>query len=244
MEPHDERHEPEKPDRNPHHRGTQHLRVGIEIRRESTRVVSIWVVDQPAVQFDRIRGPVFARVDVGTAPVLVEGFADPRVTRSTYREKVGHHFGVAPAGIVHVSVPFTDVRELAELRIRVIDATTAQPSGGDPKSVTGIFDSPPPSMHVIADVPAATLRHHPDWVKVAETIGLPVRPGCFEVYRAADGRYRWRLRRANGDVVAESAAAYPTREGCDADIGWVRANAEAIDVTGADSGSGSGPCGS
>ena len=139
-------------------------------------------------------------------------------------------------------MPFTDLRELAEVRIRVIDATTAQPSGGDPKSVTGVFDSPPPSTHVIADVPAVTLRQHPDWVKVATTIGLPVKHGCFEVYRTADSRYRWRLRRTNGEVVAESTAAYQTREACEAEIGWVRANAGAIELSASDAAP--GPCGS
>jgi uncharacterized protein YegP (UPF0339 family) len=231
MEPPD-RYEPPAHDRNPHHRGARHLRVGIELGRDGARVSSIWLVDQPAVQFDRIRSPIFARVDVGTATVLVEGFADPRVARSTFREKVGHHYGVAPSGIVHVSVPYTDVRELAEVRIRVIDGTTAaqQPSGGDPKAVAAVFDDPPASMHVVADVLAASLRRHPDWGKVAVAIGLPTTHGCFQIQRGADGRFRWRLRRANGDLVAESASDYPTREACEADIAWLKANACDLDI--------------
>jgi uncharacterized protein YegP (UPF0339 family) len=235
MEPPDG-YEPTAQDRNPHHRGTRHLRVGIELGRDGARVRSIWVVDQPAVQFDRIRSPIFARVDVGAATVLVEGFADPRVTRSTHREKVGHHYGVAPSGIVHVSVPYTDVRELAEVRIRVIDATTAaqQPAGDDPKSVAAVFDDPPASMHVVADVPAASLRRHPDWGKVAEAIGLPIARGCFQIQRGPDGRFRWRLRRADGDLVAESARPFPTREACEADIAWIKTNASDLDISAAD----------
>src|SRR5262249_43932253 len=161
------------------HRGWHHLRVGLEIAGRSVRVVSIWVVDKPAFQADRLSGAFFARVDVGHEPVLLEAFADPRVTRGTYRERVGHSFGLEESGIVSVSVPFTDLRELTDVRIRVIDFSKAGAFAGDPSSVAKLFDSPPDSSPIVADINAASLRKHPDWLKVATALGLPARAGCF-----------------------------------------------------------------
>jgi uncharacterized protein YegP (UPF0339 family) len=218
----------------PHHRGWRHLRVGLEIRDAAVRVTSLWVVEQPAIQSSRLVGPIFTRVDLATTPVLLEGFADPRVTRSTYREKLGHHYSRSATGIVEVSVPFTDVRELADIRIRLIDASTSQTTAGDPALVEGLFDRPRESMVVVGDIGAASLRQHPDWLKVAARLGLPAVPGCIEIYLDAEKRYRWRICRASGDVLAESAKAYETREACEADVAWMRAHAGSLEVCAAD----------
>ncbi len=224
---------PEKPP--PHHRGWQHLRVGLEIRGTSVRVNSIWLVDQPALQATRLMGPIFTRVDLGTTPVLVEAFADPRVTRSTYREKVGHHYGMSESGLVYVSVPFTDVRELSDIHIRVIDASTSRDAVGDPAFVAELFDRPPDSMQIVGTVTAVSLLQHPDWLKVAPELGLSAVAGCIEIYIDPEKRYRWRIRRVSGEVVAEGARAHGTREACDADVAWVRAHVASLEVLASDS---------
>jgi uncharacterized protein YegP (UPF0339 family) len=202
----------------------------------------MWVVDQPAVQAERLIGPVFTRVDLAAEPVLVEAFADPRITRGTYREKVGHSYGVGESGIVYVSVPFTDVRELSDVRIRVIDTSKAGSFAGDPASVAAFFDSPPEPSPIVGDIGATALRKHPDWLKVATALALPAKAGCLEIYLDHEGRYRWRLRRASGEIVADGAGPFLTREACEADIAWVRAHAASIEVLGLDSNGGtSGP---
>lgn len=223
---------PKKPP--PHHRGWQHLRVGLEMRGASVRVNSIWLVDQPALQAARLVGPIFTRVDTGTTPVLLEAFADPRVTRSTYREKVGHHYGRSDSGLVYVSVPFTDIRDLTDIRIRVIDASTARDTVGDPAFVAALFDRPPESMQVVGDVTAASLRQHPDWLTVAPALGLAAVAGCIEIYIDPEKRYRWRIRRVSGEVVAEGARSHGTRDACEADVAWVRAHVASLEVIASD----------
>jgi hypothetical protein len=194
----------------------------------------MWVVEQPAIQSSRLVGPIFTRVDVATTAVLLEGFADPRVTRSTYREKLGHHYGRSTVGTVHVSVPFTDVRELADVRIRLIDASRSPETAGDPAFVEGLFDRPRESMTVVGDIGAASLKQHPDWLKVAAQLGLPAVAGCIEIYLDAEKRYRWRVCRASGDVLAEGTRAHTTREACEADVAWMRAHVASLDVCASD----------
>jgi len=46
----------------------------------------------------------------------------------------------------------------------------------------------------------------------------------FEIYRDTAGKFRWRLKAPNGEIIAASEA-YSTREGCERAIESVKANA-------------------
>lgn|SRR5262245_35244654 len=219
---------------NANHRGSRHLRVGLEIHTRSVTVAAIWVVDQPAIQASRLVGAVLTRVDVGGRPALVQAFADPRVTRGTYRKVVGHSYTIEESGLVYVAVPFSDLRQLTDVRIRVIDASKSRGSASDPGGVAALFDSPPDSMSLVADLDVESLKKHRDWLKVGTTLGVPAEAGHFEVYADRDGRYCWRLRRASGDIVADSGRGFPSREACEADVQWVRTYAASLRIVALD----------
>ena len=55
----------------------------------------------------------------------------------------------------------------------------------------------------------------------------------FELYRDAGGHWRWRLRTANGEVVADSAEGYARREDCEHGIALVKGSgaASTVDMT-------------
>jgi len=214
-----------EPPRKDSHRGTRHLRVGLEISARSVTVTSMWVVDQPVVQASRLVGGILARVDVGGRPALVQAFSDPRVTRGVYRREVGHSRGIEESGIVYVSVPFTDLRELADVRIRLLDASKSRASVNDVGGVARLFDSLPESMGLVADIDTGSLKKHHDWLNVAQTLGIPAEAGRFEIFVDRDGTHRWRLRRASGEVVAESGQSFASRDACERDIQWVRTHA-------------------
>jgi uncharacterized protein YegP (UPF0339 family) len=211
-------------------RGVRHLRVGILMQGRNIRVDSIWVVDQPAIQAATLVEPILARVDVAGRLVLVQAIADPRITRGTFRKELGHHYGVADSGTFYVSAPFSDVRDLSEIRIRVIDASRSRGSATDPDSVAALFDRTPDSMSIIADIGATVLQTHRDWTKVATELALPTEVGRFEIYIDSSRAFRWRLKRSGYGIVGESAHAHPTREACEEEIRWIRAQAESLSV--------------
>ncbi|WP_298953783.1 DUF1508 domain-containing protein [uncultured Methylobacterium sp.] len=55
----------------------------------------------------------------------------------------------------------------------------------------------------------------------------------FEIYRDSPGQWRWRLRAANGETIADSAEGYVRREDCEHGIALVRGAGEApvVDMT-------------
>ena len=55
----------------------------------------------------------------------------------------------------------------------------------------------------------------------------------FELYKGHDGEWRWRLRAANGNVIADSAEGYERRGDCERGIELVRssANASLVDMS-------------
>ncbi len=62
------------------------------------------------------------------------------------------------------------------------------------------------------------------------------RGSSFEVYRDGKGEWRWRLKAANGKVIADSAEGYKDRADCPRGIALVRAEAPTarlLDATGA-----------
>jgi uncharacterized protein YegP (UPF0339 family) len=201
----------------------------------------MWVVEQPAIQANRLADPILTRVDLAGQPILVEAFQDPRITRGTFRiEEAGHSYRTEDSGIVYVSVPFNEGRELSTLRIRVIDGSKDRAPATDPTAVAALFDNPPQSMPIVGDIDAASLRKHPDWLKIATALRLPAEAGRFEIYIDQEGRYRWRLQSTSGEIVADSSEAYPTREACEAGINWIRSHAASLEVVALDLGGGTG----
>jgi uncharacterized protein YegP (UPF0339 family) len=228
--------------RHPSLRGCRHLRVGIELRDSGASVKSIWVVDQPVVQLPQTGAPIYVRVDIAGRPVLLQGVLDPRVCRGVYRRKHGHSYWRAEAAMLFVSVPFDDERELIEMRIRVLDATRAGVAPVEHEPVSCLFDTPPQAATMIVDFGIDVLRRHLDFVEVAKCLGWIVNPGTFEICADPAGGFRWRLRRIDGAVMAESARAYPTRAACEEDVRWVKANAAASPIASHDLPGGSCKC--
>lgn len=212
------------------HRGTRHLRVGLQIGQGDARVSSIWVVEQPAVQHARLVEPVLAQVEVAGQPVLVEAFADPRVSRGVYMQGRGHSYSVSDTGTVFVSVPFSDLTELSDLRIRLVDASNAKAPAADALAAAPMFQGEVEGARLLGEVDVADLQKHPDWPKVADTLGVAAETGRFEVYVDTAGEYRWRLRRPDGQIVADSGEGYRKRQECEADLRWVRGNAATANV--------------
>jgi uncharacterized protein YegP (UPF0339 family) len=55
-------------------------------------------------------------------------------------------------------------------------------------------------------------------------------PAKFEVYKDAKDEYRWRLRAANGQVIATSGEGYTSRASCLNGIESVKSNAPGAEV--------------
>lgn len=214
-------------------RGARHLRVGIELHARSARVYAIWVVEQPSVQVVLRGQPLLVRIDLAGKPVLVQALADPRVTRGVYQKELGHSWGTAENGVLFVEVPFFDLPQLRDLRIRVLNVAKTPTGEVDPDALAALFDRPPPDAQLAVDLDAATLMRHPDWVKVSGALGVPLAAGRFEVYVDKAGEYRWRLLRGR-EIVADSGEGYATRGACEADLRWLRANAASASVAALD----------
>jgi hypothetical protein len=216
-----------------HLRGTRQLRVGLELGARSARVRSMWRVEQPAVQVVARGQPLLARVDLAGKPVLLQALADPRATRGVYRQGLGHSYGRTDTGVLYVTVPFTDLRELGQLRIRLLDVTRNRTGEIRPDALAALFEHPAEGTHLLADVDAAELMRHPDWAKVAGGPGVATAAGRFEIYVDHAGEHRWRLLRG-AEIVADSGEGYPTREACEADLRWVRAHAADAEIVSLD----------
>lgn len=217
-------------------RGTRHLRVGVEIGgAQAPRVTSVWLVEQPAVQHLALTAPIITRIDVGGRPVLVQSSADPRVVRGTHRDDRGHSFLLADAGILYVSVPFTEAIELGTVRIHIAELEGVAVAR-DPVSLAQAFDDPPPGACPLGTVTAPDLERHPDWEQVARALGFEAPPGCFEIHQGDDGRFHWCLRRRDGRVMACSPTGHEERRACEQELRWVRERAAACLVRARDLG--------
>lgn len=52
----------------------------------------------------------------------------------------------------------------------------------------------------------------------------------FELYRNTRKEYRWRLKAANGKIMADSGEGYINKADCSAGIEWVKQNARGATV--------------
>jgi uncharacterized protein YegP (UPF0339 family) len=215
-------------------RPSRYLRVGIAVRERSVAVASIWLVEQPAARRATFADPMLIRVDVAGTVRVLESQPDPRVSRSVIREGSGHSYGVAEEGILLVPVPFVSVAELADVRIRLTDLTGVALREQDPASLARLIENPVAGMRTVYEIGTADLVAAADWPAVAAQLGIPADAGRFEIYVDRAGEYRWRLRRADGEIVADSGQGYRTREQCEADLAWVRTHAASAPVTSLD----------
>jgi uncharacterized protein YegP (UPF0339 family) len=205
-------------------RGERRIRVALEVGPRSVGVAGMWPLESPAVQRPTLDGTHVAQVTVGGATVLLQSFDDPRIVRGIAPPgEVGHSFGMQDRALVHVDVPLPAESLPGEIAIRLSDLTKVTRRPTDPDALEGLLERPPRAARLVAEVTAAQLAEHPDWA----TLGLPGVPpipptGEFEIYVDRAGRYRWRLRRPDGKIVADSGQGYRDREECESDLRWIR----------------------
>jgi uncharacterized protein YegP (UPF0339 family) len=215
-------------------KGAHHLRVSVELRPRSVRVVSLWVVDQPVIQRAQLTKPLIARIDLAGKPILLEAFDDPRIIRGIFKEGAGHSYIIENTGIVNISVPFTDVQQLSDLRIRMIDTSKVKFENTMATNILNIIDESPRSMQILGEIDFTTLVTNKDWPEVARHLGIQSEPGRFEIFRDRQRKYRWRLRRPDGEIVASSNQGFSDRDACEADIRWILTNAASTQVVSLD----------
>jgi uncharacterized protein len=214
--------------------GTRHLRVTLALGSRSLAVRSIWLVDGPAIVPATLANPILVRVDVAGGMTSVQTHADPRVSRGTMREGLGHSFATSDEGLLRVSVPFVATTELNDVRIRATDLTDVRVPERSADALARLFDEPLPAMRAVREVGTADLVASRDWAEVAGALGISAGAGRYEIYVDRAGRYRWRLRRSDGQIVADSGGGYAAREACEADLRWVQANAGTAPVVSLD----------
>lgn len=212
-------------------RPRRHLRVGVRFTNRSATVTSVWLVDTPATSTRPTGHPVITRVDLGSRLVDVARHPDPRVQRSTMAGARGHHYSQHDEGIVYINVPFATATELSGLQIRIVDATAVAPGPLSASQLAELVDAPPAKVGAVRTIGLADLQAIPDWSAVAVALGTPTQAGAFELFMDRAGRFRWRLRRPGGDIVAVSGEGFGTRAQCEAELAWVRANSAHVAVT-------------
>jgi hypothetical protein len=204
-------------------RGERHLRVTVELSETAARVLGVSLLDGPAVQRRTLSGAVAVRVDVNGAVALTDAFDDPRITRASSRpESQEHRFLSNPTGVAVVDVPLgREPLETVELRFADLSAVTSRST--EPAAIAKYFDARTRGSRRRGTVTLEHLASHPDWAKIASSVGVAARTlERFEIYRDRQKRYRWRLRRPDGEVVADSGQGYADREACERDLRWIR----------------------
>jgi uncharacterized protein YegP (UPF0339 family) len=206
--------------------------VAIEVRDRSARVASAWLVDGPAVQSDHLAGDWVGRVDVDGRPVLVQSFDDPLLVRGIGRPRdPTHSYLREDRGMLEIDVPLAATEPAGDITVRVADLTGLPDRPTEPEALARLFDDRPRRLRMRATITSAELESHPDFVAVAPAIGRGVAPQeRFEIYRDRAGRFRWRLRRHDGQIVADSGQGYERREDCEADLRWIRSAAPNVPV--------------
>ncbi|HYC92333.1 MAG TPA: DUF1508 domain-containing protein [Thermoanaerobaculia bacterium] len=187
------------------------------------------MVQQPALY-----KPILIRVDIAGLTRFVETVDDPRDTRGVYRPQLGHSHGRAASGTLYASIPFDSPGEILNAQVLIADVSEAVKRVHDPEALAAMLDDSEAPVQAMGIVAAPQLTTHRDWDRVADVLGLPRQVNRYEIYRDREGRIRWRLRRANGEIVAESAESYADRKACEEDLRWIRANAATASIVALD----------
>ena len=217
---------------NPAWRGARHLRVTLVVEPDVLKVDGLQVVDGPAVQRPVLDGAHLALVSLAGAAALLVSFDDPLVVRgASRREQAGHRFDRTDQGRVVVDVPLPADGLPGDIAIRVVDLAKAPKHPTTPESLAKWLADAGDAMRTTGVVTMADLVRHPAWT----TTGLPgtatpLPVGHYELYVDRAGQYRWRLRRPDGEIVADSGQGYRDRAACEADLRWIREHAGAVEV--------------
>ena len=184
-------------------RGARRLRVTLEIGRRSVRVQGLVSLDGPAVQRPTLDGTHVAQVTMDGKTILLQSFDDPFLVRGSARpEKPGHSYARKNRALVHVDVPVPAGGPRGEIAIRIVDVSKVPRRPTDPERLERLFDSAPKALRTVVRVTGAELAAHPDWATAGLPGGLRTSvAGWFELYVDRAGRYRWRLRRPDGQIV-------------------------------------------
>jgi uncharacterized protein YegP (UPF0339 family) len=209
--------------------GPRRLRVGVEVSDTGLAVASIWVGETRALQAAHLRKPLLASVKLAGTTVLVEALDHPLVARGKALAGRGHSRRALSRGLIRVSVPFSDPAELNALQITVADVSRVRRDRNDAEAAA-LLEAPTADVDVLGSLTIAQLASHPDWPAVAAQLGLPVDPAHFEIYVDRASQYRWRLRRPDGEIVADSGQGYRRLADCEADLAWIRGNAAFVPV--------------
>jgi uncharacterized protein YegP (UPF0339 family) len=206
------------------HRGERRIRVALEIKPRSARVAGIWPLEGPAVQRPALDGTHVAQVLLAGATVLIQSFDDPLLVRGVAPPgELGHSYARAGSALINVDVPLPQGDLPGEIAIRIVDLSKLSRRPTDPEGVQALLDAQPRQARTLAEVNAAQLVEHPDWATLGLR-GVPSIPpaGGFEIYLDRASRFRWRLRRPDGQIVADSSQGYNDRAACEADLRWIR----------------------
>jgi uncharacterized protein len=204
--------------------GSSHLRIGVEFSEKSLRVFSMWVVKQPLVQSAILNRNIVAQVNVIRHQTLIQTFADPRISRGIYQEKMGHSQVVYHTGLLYISVPYTKIEDLRSLEITIADITALQLKERSIDAISALFAKPKKKSMVVQQLNFNDICQHPDWTKITKYLGIHTQSvATFQVYLDKAKKFRWRLLKNNGEIVADSGEGYDTREQCETDLRWIQA---------------------
>lgn len=210
------------------YQGTRHLRVGLEISDRAVKITSIRMVEEPALQLPVLSRNMAARIDIAGAPAIIESFDDPRIAVGVYHQGEGHAYVQRATGHAHISIPFTSIDDLLSLQVRVAVVNNFLEQY-DYDHLVRFFEKPP-AKAAVRSFSIEDLRAHPHWGVLFGDVDVRAQAGRFEIYVDKAKEYRWRLRRPDGEIVADSGEGYKTQRECENDLQWIRGNASKVPV--------------
>ena len=122
---------------------------------------------------------------------------------------------------MHVDVPLATTPP-GEIAIRIVDLSKLTKRPIDPPHVQQLLEVPPNALREVAVITKPDLAAHADWSALGFPGGTAV--AGFEIYLDRAGRYRWRLRRPDGQIVADGGQSYRLRADCESDLRWIKQN--------------------
>ena len=205
-------------------RGQRRIRVALDMGERSARVAGLWALDGPAVQRPTLDGTHVAQVLVGGVTSILQSFDDPLGQRGVARRgEVGHSYGKSERAIVHVDVPLPMGELPGEITIRIADVSKIGQGPIVAAEFETLLASKRRAVRIVAEITAEQLAAHPEWATLRlGGLAPSIAAGRFEIYVDRAGKYRWRLRRPDGQIVADSGQGYAERSACEADLRWVR----------------------
>lgn len=219
---------------NPAWRGQRRLRVALEFGARSVRVAGLWPLDGPAVQRPALDGTYVAQIAVDGVTTLLKSFDDPLLVRGSSRPELpGHSYQRSESAIVYIDVPIAAEVVPHVIAITIVDLSKMARRPIEPELVQQLLNAPPKSVRRVAVVTTVDLVAHPDWAAIGFP-GATSTAGGFEIFVDKAGKFRWRLRRHNGHIVADSGKGYARRVDCENDLRWIRENAGRVPITSTD----------